>query len=160
MRLCNEKCNVPVIMTPQAALSAFTENGTLRVRLIYIRSNRRRDDHIHWSMYKSIMQVNFDIVGDESSCSKLSPSLRVVPVVMSYDYSAGSSILNVFEDIGAQSLSQGISYVVFTTILTSSSDLTHLRCLNHDQIIHARPSGLHLSPQTFVNAKPQNTRLS
>jgi len=62
-------------MTPQAALSAFTENGTLQTRLTYIRSNRKRIDAIHWSVYKSIVQVNLDIVGNESSCSELSPSL-------------------------------------------------------------------------------------
>lgn len=31
--------------------------------------------------------------------------------------------------------------------------LTHLGCLNDNQIIHSRPSGLHLSPQTFENKK-------
>lgn len=34
---------------------------------------------------------------------------------------------------------------------------THLGCLNHDQVIHARPSGLHLSPQTFENKRPSGS---
>jgi hypothetical protein len=72
---------------------------------------------------------------------------------MSYDYSTGSSILDVSEDIRAQALLQGVSYyIVFLAILTSRS--THLGCLNYDQVIHARPSGFHLSPQTCVNLKP------
>jgi hypothetical protein len=135
-------------MTPQAALSAFTENGTLKATLIYLRSDNRIITDIQWSVYKASVQVNLDIVGNESRCSKLSPSLRVVPVIMSYDYSTSSSILDVFEDVRAQALLHGLNdgYDLFR--------LTHLGCLDHNQVIHARPSGLHLSPQTFENKRP------
>lgn len=91
-------------MTPQAALSAFTENGTLRATFIYFRSDHRRGYDIQWSVYKTSMQVNLDVVGNESSCGKLSPSLRVMSVVMSYDYSTRSSVLDVFENVRAQAL--------------------------------------------------------
>jgi len=95
------------------------------------------------------MQVNLDIVGNESSCSQLRPFLRVIPVVMSNDYSTHFSVLDMFENIRAQALFDGWIKPQHLDL----DALTRLGCLNHNQVIHARPSGLHLSPQTFENRK-------
>lgn len=40
-------------MTPQAAFSAFTENGTLRAAIIYFRSDHTEITDIQWSVYKA-----------------------------------------------------------------------------------------------------------
>jgi hypothetical protein len=103
--MCNDTpCDVPVIMTPQAAPSAFTENGTLRGASFHFRIDQRMVTDIQWSVYEAFVQVNLDIVGNESSCSKLSPSLRVMSVVVSYDYTTRSSIFDVLENVRAQAL--------------------------------------------------------
>lgn len=68
--------NLPVIMTPQAAFSLLTLNGTLReITLVLDDQLLPRNIHGQWSVYQSTMEVDFNSIGSKYSRSQPRPPL-------------------------------------------------------------------------------------
>jgi hypothetical protein len=89
----------PVIITPQAAFSLLTLNGTLH-KIIESRSHIIEED-LQRRMNKSSMQIHLHAPIQESSSGKFGPMIRMMSMIISYDNSAACGTFDIGQDVFA-----------------------------------------------------------
>lgn len=102
----NTKFNAgPVIIIPQAAPNFFTPKGTLNSVKPSSRNARTAID-LHRSVHQVAVKIGLDSFIEERSGSQQRPSFRVVPMIVSNDCSTIPSVINMVENVSAQTLNR------------------------------------------------------
>ena len=90
-------------MTPHAAWRYFTPKGTLAKSSIS-ETECCLEIGLHWSVYKPIVEIDFDVVRHKCCCGQLCPSFRIMSMIVANDYSSRGSICDMAQDISTESL--------------------------------------------------------
>ena len=96
--------DLPVIITPHAAFKNLTLKGTLNTGYQYSIINGFFHKALQRRVDNASMEIDFDVLVDKCSSSKLRPSFRVVSMIVSNHNTARLRVTDMFQHVGTEPL--------------------------------------------------------